>query len=183
MDSAETAEDSTGIGWASRGKPLKKPLSSSCSRVWRRIFWSNSSSSVGAGQVAVDQKVGNLEEAGVLGQLLDGVPAVTQDARIAVDVGDSGGGCCGVHEAGVKGDCARLLQQLGNVVAFVSFNNLDARELELASCMVQGCAVWSQSWSPLHEAPWASVESLIQHPVSRALSLFFQDSNTRAAFL
>ena len=95
----------------------------------------------GRGQVAVDQQVGHLEEAGVLRQLLDGVPAVAQDARIAVDVGDGRGGCCGVHEAGVKGDSAGLLQQLGNVVTFVSFNNLDARELELATCMVQGRAL------------------------------------------
>jgi hypothetical protein len=31
--------------------------------------------------------------------------------------------------------------------------------------------------------PLASVESLIQHPVSRVLALFIKESNTRAAFL
>ena len=33
VDSAEKAEDRTGIGWASRGKPSKKRLRSSCSSV------------------------------------------------------------------------------------------------------------------------------------------------------
>ena len=94
----------------------------------------------GRGQVAVDQQVGNFQEAGVLGQLLDRVAAVAQDAGIAVDVGDGRGGGRGVHETGVKGDGAGLLQQLGNVVAFVSFYNLDAREFELAAGMAQGCA-------------------------------------------
>ena len=76
----------------------------------------------------------------MLGQLLDRVAAVPQDTRVAIDVGDGRGGGRGVHEAGVKGDGARLLQQLGNVVAFVPFYNLDAREFELAAGMAQGCA-------------------------------------------
>ena len=76
----------------------------------------------------------------MLGELLDRVAAVPQDTGVAVDVGDGGGGCRGVHEAGVKGNGTGLLQQLGNVVAFVSFYNLDAREFELAAGMAQGCA-------------------------------------------
>ena len=41
-------EDSTGIGWASRGKPSKNRLRSSCSSVWRRIWCSNVVELVGA---------------------------------------------------------------------------------------------------------------------------------------
>ena len=94
----------------------------------------------GGRQVAVDEQVGNFQEAGVLGELLDRVAAVAQDAGVAVDVGDGGRGGRGVHESGVKGNGARLLQQFGNVVAFVSFYNLDAREFEFAARMAQGCA-------------------------------------------
>ena len=49
VPSAETAEDSTDIGCASRGKPSKKFFMSSTRRVWRRRRWSNSSSSVALG--------------------------------------------------------------------------------------------------------------------------------------
>ncbi|MCY1234612.1 hypothetical protein D9M72_472000 [compost metagenome] len=94
----------------------------------------------GRRQVAVDQQVGNFQEAGVLGQLLDRVPAVPQDSGIAVDVGDGRSGGRGVHETGVKGNGACLLQQFGNVIAFVSFYNLDAREFEFAARVAQGCA-------------------------------------------
>ena len=52
-------------------------------------------------QLAVDQQVGDLEEGGLLGQLLDGVAAVLQDALVAVDVGDGAAAGGGVDEAGV----------------------------------------------------------------------------------
>jgi len=97
----------------------------------------------------------------VLCKLLDRVAAVTQDAGVAVDVCDCRGGCCGVHEAGVIGDSARLLQQLGNVVSFVSFYNLDPRELELAAGMAQGSAGGLSHGVPFMRL-LASVESLIQ---------------------
>ena len=53
------------------------------------------------GQLAVDQEVGHLEEAGLLRQLLDRVAAVLQDALVAVDVGDRAAARGGVDEAGV----------------------------------------------------------------------------------
>ena len=39
-------------------------------------------------ELAVDQQVGDLEEGGPLGELLDWVAAVAQDARLAVEEGD-----------------------------------------------------------------------------------------------
>src|SRR5207249_11807343 len=42
----------------------------------------------GRGQLALDDQVGGLEEAALLGQLLDRVAAVAEDAALAVDVAD-----------------------------------------------------------------------------------------------
>ena len=66
---------------------------------------------VGARQLAVDEQVGDLEERGLAGQLLDRVAAVAQDALVAVDVRDLGLARGGVHEAGVHGDQAGVAQQ------------------------------------------------------------------------
>ncbi len=52
-------------------------------------------------QGAVHQEVGDLEEVGLLGQLLDGVAAVLEDPLLAVDEGDGAAAGGGVHEAGV----------------------------------------------------------------------------------
>ena len=52
-------------------------------------------------QLAVDQQVGDLEEVRLLGQLLDRVAAVLQDALVAVDEGDRAAAGGGVDEAGV----------------------------------------------------------------------------------
>ncbi len=50
---------------------------------------------------AVDQEVGDLEEVRLLGELLDGVPAVLEDALLTVDVGHGAAAGGGVDEAGV----------------------------------------------------------------------------------
>ena len=53
------------------------------------------------GQLAVDQQVRALEVGGLLGELIDRVTAVAQDALVAVDVGDGGATGRRVHERGV----------------------------------------------------------------------------------
>ncbi len=53
------------------------------------------------GQLAVDQQVGDLEEVGVLGQLLDRVAAVLQDPLLAVDERHRAPAGGGVDEPGV----------------------------------------------------------------------------------
>jgi hypothetical protein len=55
------------------------------------------------GQLALGQQVGHLEEAGLLGELLDRVAAVAQDPLVAVDVGDRAPAGRGVHERRVVG--------------------------------------------------------------------------------
>ena len=52
-------------------------------------------------QAAVHQQVGDLEEVGLLGELLDRVPAVLEDPLLAVDVGDGAAARGGVDETGV----------------------------------------------------------------------------------
>ena len=49
VESAETAEDSTGIGWASRGKPSKKRRRSSCNMVCWVMRDSKSANCAGVG--------------------------------------------------------------------------------------------------------------------------------------
>src|SRR5205807_5219510 len=59
------------------------------------------------GRLAVGHQVGNLEVVGVLGQLLDRVAAVAEDAGLAVEVGDGAGGDGGGHQGGVVEPDAR----------------------------------------------------------------------------
>jgi hypothetical protein len=44
----------------------------------------------GGRQFPVEQQIASLEEIAVLGNLLDGIAAVQQDAFVAVDIGDLG---------------------------------------------------------------------------------------------
>src|SRR5439155_575970 len=58
----------------------------------------------GGGQLALDDQVGGLEEAALLGQLLDRVAAVAEDAALAVDVADLALAGGRVEERGVVAD-------------------------------------------------------------------------------
>ena len=89
------------------GSRRRTRLRSSCSSVCRLILLVKSSSCAPRRQLAVDQQVAHLEEAALLGELLDRVAAVAQDAGVAVDVGDRGRRRGGVDEAGVERDVAR----------------------------------------------------------------------------
>ena len=60
-----------------------------------------------SGQFAVVEQVGHLEVRRVLGQLLDRIAAIAQDAEVAVDEGDGRLGGRGVEEAGVVEPDAR----------------------------------------------------------------------------
>jgi hypothetical protein len=72
-------------------------------------------------QFAVDQEVGDVEEGGVLGQLLDRVAAVAEDALLAVDVGDRAPAARRIQEGRVVADdagggaIARDLLQVGRL--------------------------------------------------------------------
>ena len=56
------------------------------------------------------EQVGHLEKAALLGQLLDRIAAVAQDALVAVDEGDAALAGRGVHEARIVGHQAEVLR-------------------------------------------------------------------------
>ena len=60
------------------------------------------------GQFTVEQQVGDLQEARLGGQLLDGIAAVQQHALFAVDIGDGAVAARRRHEPGVVGEDATL---------------------------------------------------------------------------
>ena len=66
-------------------------------------------------QFAVEQQVAGLEEVAVLGELLDRVAAIEQDALVAVDIGDLGLAAAGRGEAGIVGEHPGLGVELADV--------------------------------------------------------------------
>src|SRR3981081_296098 len=55
----------------------------------------------GIGQLTMNQEVGDLEEGGAFGQLLDGIAAVTENAPLPVDKGDRASAARRVQEGRV----------------------------------------------------------------------------------
>ena len=84
-------------------------------------------------QFAVDQQIADLDEVRLLGELLDRVAAVAQDARVAVDVGDGALGGGGVDEAFVEGGVAGLGQQRTQRDAVGSLGGADDVQVKLAT--------------------------------------------------
>lgn len=78
-------------------------------------------------QLTVDQQVRHLKEGGALGQLLDRVAAVAEDARLAVEVGDGGFIGGGVAVAAVQGHQTGLGAELADVEALVADGAVDHR--------------------------------------------------------
>ena len=72
-------------------------------------------------QIAVDQQVGDLRELGMLGQLLDRIPAVAEDALLAVDIGDGARAGARVAVAQIEGDGAGLRAEGRNVDPVLAF--------------------------------------------------------------
>ena len=62
-------------------------------------------------QVPIDQQVTGLQEGRVLGELGNRVPAVAEDARLSVDVGDLRRAAGGVGQARIQGDHPGVGQQ------------------------------------------------------------------------
>ena len=61
------------------------------------------------GQLAFVQQVGHFEEGRLLGDLLDRIAAIAQDAAVAVDEGDGAAAGGGVHEGRVVGHQAEIV--------------------------------------------------------------------------
>ena len=106
---------------------------------------------VGARQRAVDEEPGDLEVGGVLGELLDRVAAIAQDALLAVDVRDLGLGGRGVHEAVVEPREARLAGEGRQVDARGAVDGRPDRELGGAAREGQGGGVGLLSVRIVHD--------------------------------
>ncbi len=59
------------------------------------------------GQLAIEQQVAGFQVVGFLGQLLDRIATMQQDALVTVDVGDLGFARGGGHEARIEGEVTR----------------------------------------------------------------------------
>jgi hypothetical protein len=132
-----TALDSTGIGWALRGKPSKN-REVLCSGVCRWIPVSELVQLLVGGQFAVDQQVADLDEGRFLGELLDRVAAVAQDPGVTVDVGNCALAGRGVDEALVEGGVAGLGQQRTQGDAVGTLSRMDDLQVKLAAGVIQG---------------------------------------------
>src|SRR5438132_9439302 len=55
----------------------------------------------GVGQLAVNQEIGDLEEAAALGQLLHRIAPIPEDASLAIDEGDGAPATGGVEKGGI----------------------------------------------------------------------------------
>jgi hypothetical protein len=66
-------------------------------------------------QLAVKQQVASFEKIAVLGDLLDRIAAIEQNAFVAIDVGDLGLAASGRREAGIVSKYASLLVKLADI--------------------------------------------------------------------
>ncbi len=94
---------------------------------WNWCFWPSCSNSLRveaeaelvefllAGQATEDQQPGDLDEIGVLGELLDGNPSIAENALVPVDEGDSALADAGIAQRGVVGNQAGLVAEAGDV--------------------------------------------------------------------
>ena len=82
----------------------KKRAICSCTIVWWVIAWSNSLRCARGRQFAVKQQIAGLEEVAMLGQLLDRIAAIEQNALVAIDIGDLRFAARGRGEARIVGE-------------------------------------------------------------------------------
>ena len=75
------------------------------------------------GQLALDDQVGGLEVVAVLGQVLDRIAAIAQDALVAVDEGDLAAARGGVGEGRVVGHQAEVVGRRLDVAQGVGANH------------------------------------------------------------
>nr|GFD41780.1 hypothetical protein [Tanacetum cinerariifolium] len=85
-------------------------------------------------QRTVNQQVSDFQEAGLLGELLDGIAPVAQNAFLAVEKRNSAFGGAGVFVAWVVGNVAGLVAQLADVEGLFmlgAFDNGQANRLAI----------------------------------------------------
>ena len=116
----------------------------SCTMVWWVMRVVELGLLRGGRQFAVQQQVADLQEIAVLGQLLDRIAAIEQDALVAVDVGDVGFAARGRGEAGIVGEDAGLAVELADVDHIRPDRAVENREL--AVLVADGDGAGFASW-------------------------------------
>src|SRR2546428_13464865 len=87
---------------------------------------------LGIRQLAMDQEIGRLEKAASIGQLLDGITPVAENATLAIDIGDGTATAGRVEEGGIvahhsgAGPVRRDLLELGGRDRTIPNGNLVA---------------------------------------------------------
>ena len=133
------------------------------------------------GQLPVNQQVRDLEEGGLLGELLDGIAAVTQDPGVAVDVRDRAFARRGVHEAGIDRDQAGVAHERGDRDAVVAHGRaLDAQFAGRAVHREPSVHDLCHSSSCQHRGSPGFVHSLpiVDEPASRRSDPFVRGSES-----
>ena len=69
----------------------------------------------GIGQIAIQQQIGNFEEARFFGQLINGIAAIQQNAGIAINIGDGAFAGSGRAIAGVEGENPKIAIKLADI--------------------------------------------------------------------
>ena len=112
-------------------------------------------------ELPVKQEIAGLEEVALLGELLDRVAAVFQDAGIAVDVGDLGLAAAGRREAGVIGEHPGLGVELADVDDVGAHRAAQDRKIEVLVADGEGrglaCGVCVHRLSPMRSLGFALV--------------------------
>src|SRR4029077_19021264 len=107
-------------------------------------------------QFTVDQQIADLDEIRLLGQLLDRVAAVAEDARIAVDVGDCALGRGGVDEAIVIGRVAGLRQKRTQRDSVSPLGGANDVQVKLATGVFEGGVLFTTGWVIGHGNPFVA---------------------------
>ncbi len=108
---------------------------------------------VSRGKLPVVEEVGDLQEARLLGQLLDGVAAVAEDPLLAVDVAHRAAGLGGIPEPSVEGDQPQLGAKVGDVDGQLAFGPFEHRQRQLPVTVPQHCL--GHDVDPLLAQSWA----------------------------
>ena len=95
-----------------------------------------------AGQPAENQQPGDLDEIGLLGELLDGDAPIAKDALLPVDEGDGALADAGVSQRGVIGDQAGLLSQPRNVHGALALRSDEDGQFDRLVADSQGGFFW-----------------------------------------
>ena len=101
------------------------------------------------GQFAIEQEIAGLQKIAVLGDLLNGIAAIQQDAGVAVNVGDFRFRAGGRGKAGIIGEHAALRVELADIDDGRPDRAQLDRHFDAFIAIFQHCRTYDHSRSPL----------------------------------